>query len=958
MGSRVSRRHRARDARIRAVAREVGGQKCVGFFARARGRVRAPTRAHGGGAPWRGLARAMDDTCVRAHASRRAHAIAIAIAIAAIDRGGFFVCVRTRRSWREREGVDGWMTFDFDWHHCATPRVMAAPSTPSRVAAAVARWTSSARSAAPFFARAVLVLDEDAARAMETSIGARALGETCEIVAACAVRDVVRDDGEGADVYGFDGARVCDDAPVVMCFGRALARCAEDVERVTRARARASRVVVFVGCDGGDAEAHARAVAALTATCTRALAGGGEAVVDGVEGELGAKAVTSVDVDVKDVEDGASDVASEEWGSWGDDDVDDGVEGDDRDARSAAFASASSLEHVSSGERASASFSIKFFPPLMYRALGSDSFVISSARMDEARERDALERAGAARGDDASSASSSSHVNRALAHHLAEIFAHWALAPDFFALGPNADAIARIAALAKPEAVGVDAEIAPESAAVILIDREMDLMTPSVDVGDAWLERVVSNSNSPGVVLSPLLDDPRTVAMDDVLCRKNTRDGAMYIIKAMRDIAASEDARPDAKATPTTRMTDVADELRALIHALDADPSVALRHRAVLQRAKLTLASLTNANELKSTRQIIALQRLTAAAAEGGAERVRDVATQILKMMYASGGTAVGHPLEAFALVLAAHVLAVEANACARGGVIEPRATGAVVAEAFDAASSATIRDAFISVLIASSAEDVDAQVPQLMTIAPGVREALETLRAVRGWAREPATPPRASSDGWDDDDGWGDDDDDKDDDGWGDVPSPDTNQKSIKGDDGEEDENVAEATRIIRDAVDVAFARLAGASAARGALKTTESRSLYANGMPVPNIVDVIARVKTNLDDQGVAANFSRVAGSLGGLLKNAAGASASIVSGAMGRLGSLITKVASAPKPSDHDIVVVFIVGAMTRGEFAVARAEAAPGVERALGARARAFIIGASDLAAPHACAVDAL
>jgi len=839
--------------------------------------------------------------------------------------------------------------------HCATPRVMAAPSTPSRVVAAVARWTSSARSAAPFFARAVLVLDEDAARALETSIGARALGETCEIVAACAVRDVVRDDGESADIYGFDGARVCDDAPVVMCFGRALARCAEDVERVARARARASRVVVFVGCDGGDAEAHAWTVEALTATCTRALAGGGEARVDGVEGELGDKAVTSVDV--KDVEDGASDVASEEWGSWGDDDDDDNVEGDDRDARSAAFASASSLEHVSSGARASAFFSIKFFPPLMYRALGSDSFVISSARMDEARERDALEFADAARGDDASSASSSSHVNRALAHHLAEIFAHWALAPDFFALGPNADAIARIAALAKPEAVGVDAEIPPESAAVILIDREMDLMTPSVDVGDGWLERVVSNSNSPSVVLSPLLDDPRTVAMDDVLCRKNTRDGAMYIIKAMRDIAAREDARLDAKATPTTRMTDVADELRALINALDVDPSVALRHRAVLQRAKLTLASLTNANELKSTRQIIALQRLTAAAAEGGSGRVRDVTTQILKMMYASGGTAVGHPLEAFALVLAAHVLAVEANACARGG-IEPRATGAVVAEAFDAASSAAIRDAFISVLIASSAEEVDAQVPQLMTIAPGVREALETLRAVRGRAREPATPPRASNDGWDDDDGWGDDDDDKGDDGWGDVPSPDTNQKSIKYDDDEEDENVAEVTRIIRDAVDVAFARLAGASAARGALKTTESRSLYANGMPVPNIVDVIARVKTNLDDQGVAANFSRVAGSLGGLLKNAAGASASIVSGAMGRLGSLITKVASAPKPSDHDIVVVFIVGAMTRGEFAVARAEAAPGVERALGARARTFIIGASDLAAPHACAVDAL
>jgi len=110
MGSRVSRRHRARDAPLSARAREVGGQKCVGFFARARGRVRAPTRARGAGAPWRGLARAMDDTCVRAHASRRARAIAIAIARAAIDRGGFvFLYARARvvRGAREKASMDG-----------------------------------------------------------------------------------------------------------------------------------------------------------------------------------------------------------------------------------------------------------------------------------------------------------------------------------------------------------------------------------------------------------------------------------------------------------------------------------------------------------------------------------------------------------------------------------------------------------------------------------------------------------------------------------------------------------------------------------------------------------------------------------------------------------------------------------------------------------------------------------
>jgi hypothetical protein len=45
------------------------------------------------------------------------------------------------------------------------------------------------------------------------------------------------------------------------------------------------------------------------------------------------------------------------------------------------------------------------------------------------------------------------------------------------------------------------------------------------------------------------------------------------------------------------------------------------------------------------------------------------------------------------------------------------------------------------------------------------------------------------------------------------------------------------------------------------------------------------------------------------------------------MGRLGSLIHKVAAAPKPSDRDVTVVFLIGELSLTELTAVRAESKP-------------------------------
>jgi len=180
-----------------------------------------------------------------------------------------------------------------------------------------------------------------------------------------------------------------------------------------------------------------------------------------------------------------------------------------------------------------------------------------------------------------------------------------------------------------------------------------------------------------------------------------------------------------------------------------------------------------------------------------------------------------------------------------------------------------------------------------------------------------------------------------------------------------ETDPEVAAAALELKDAVESVLRSIASMSLARRrVLKSRdELKALYADGLPNPTLVDIVRRVKTSTDDRGITADFKHIAASLGGLLKSAAAASASAASASivggggsvMGRLGSLINKVAAAPKPSDRDVTVVFLVGELSLIELTAVRAESKPRVGEddisfvsASRRRHKDFILGAERVA----------
>ena len=296
---------------------------------------------------------------------------------------------------------------------------------------------------------------------------------------------------------------------------------------------------------------------------------------------------------------------------------------------------------------------VKYFTPLMYLSVGEDAFTLPPGLARDV-------------GRDAARAlTGESRTHGVIGHYLAEITAHWALVPDYFALGANAEAVARVAATTRVEPVGVDASAKPRSAAVIIVDREMDLMTPSVS-RDGWLERVLDDDSRDvdatervASMLCPLSSDTAAVALNEALCAKTARDGAIFIQKLLREALRAESIDApviDAKQTGVV----AAEDLETLTQALESDPNVALRRRALIQRAKLTASGLTSEKEMRANRQIIAVQRLTSAALEGGARAVCATTIEILKTLYSAGGTATGRVREALALILAAYVIACE----------------------------------------------------------------------------------------------------------------------------------------------------------------------------------------------------------------------------------------------------------------------------------------------------------
>ena len=806
---------------------------------------------------------------------------------------------------------------------------------------AARRWYDAAM--APFARDAVVALDAEAAAQARAHAGWGGTSGTGRARATRALEAYATMDdamGDEEEVWDVRGERVPAEAPLVICVAGRLREAAANVRRCVRARRRATRATVFVGCDEGD-EAHGACVEALTEACERILS---DAAAEFGETPTGNRSGVGRN------EEGDED-DEEDWGSWGDEDEarDEAPVEDSREGTGDGWSDAPTPTSKQGRNRTAAAdavagrFSVKFFPPMMYRALGDGAFTLPRTRT-----------MGLVN-DAAAALTGESKENRVIGHHLAEIAAHWALAPDYFALGPNAEAVSRVAAQAKTDPVGVDTTVKPRTAAIIVVDREVDLMTPSVS-RDGWLERVLETTDDEDAAssstyvdrvtatLSPLLSDENILALDEALCAKTARDGAVHVRKLLREAARVESVAAPAADEKSARVVG-ADDILSLVRALEVDPSVALRHRALIQRAKLTARSLTDENDMKANRQIIALQRLTAAALERQATGVCATVVEILKVMYSAGGTAVGHPSEALALVLAAYVLATEANVQAQAP------TNA--ASPFTAQDEASVRDALLGALLASDLADVKKQVPSFNASALEALEALQNATAAAA-ADAPPTPSK-DDDGWDDDD-----DDDWGDDEWGNSPTAPSKSTTTNAMTAIDDPELAAAALEARDAVERALHNFAlAAHRGRASLKHNipESNSLYANGLPNSILLDIISRVKTSADDGGACADFVHVAASLGGLLKHAAAtATASIVTGAMGRLGNLINKVTAAPKPSDRDVVVVFLLGALSSGEFAAALTARAPDPAAALFARHRdrEFIFGALDLASARAIA----
>ena len=78
----------------------------------------------------------------------------------------------------------------------------------------------------------------------------------------------------------------------------------------------------------------------------------------------------------------------------------------------------------------------------------------------------------------------------------------------------------------------------------------------------------------------------------------------------------------------------------------------------------------------------------------------------------------------------------------------------------------------------------------------------------------------------------------------------------------------------------------------------------------------ELAARIGAGADDDGVCSDLFHAVSSLGGLLKSGIG-------GAIGRFGF---KSVAKPKPSDHGLVIVFVVGGVTPGELKEVTAAAA--------------------------------
>ena len=175
---------------------------------------------------------------------------------------------------------------------------------------AARRWYDAAM--APFARDAVVALDAEAAAQARAHAGWGGTSGTGRARATRALEAYATMDdamGDEEEVWDVRGERVPAEAPLVICVAGRLREAAANVRRCVRARRRATRATVFVGCDEGD-EAHGACVEALTEACERILS---DAAAEFGETPTGNRSGVGRN------EEGDED-DEEDWGSWGDED--------------------------------------------------------------------------------------------------------------------------------------------------------------------------------------------------------------------------------------------------------------------------------------------------------------------------------------------------------------------------------------------------------------------------------------------------------------------------------------------------------------------------------------------------------------------------------------------------------------------------------------------------------------
>ena len=540
---------------------------------------------------------------------------------------------------------------------------------------------------------------------------------------------------------------------------------------------------------------------------------------------------------------------------------------------------------------------------------------------------------------------------------------------------------------------------------------------PSEDDDDASLDAPAADGAAHALMGACLAhpDDPRAREMLGVAASQTATDAANMIRRRLVDALRRERIPHPAGVPQAERgVPATARDLEGLAAALGSDPALALTYRCLIELAAAAAAGVrteeaTNgSSEQRRRRSALAcvLREAHAAVEARGGIGAAAAATwrataACLRDLYGPGRPHAGAAAEAALLVVAGVVVAGEAAALEAdkaGEEADPRDRRAAAGYPLGHGEETAVREALVEAVLARPAcggavdaaayawlGEVGARIVDAWTRADDEKEGRRGTRAQRATPKPPAedeppaAPPRAlstpgvaaedsSSDSdWD---SWLDDDDSAvsakkkleerrraaaappTDASAGAAPGSASAFPGGRLDDDDTLDDALEGYHAMalkletRDAVEAFLQRVGRLARARRRMTSAGSLLGDGDGLPEPLLRELAGRIGAGADDEGVCADLYHAVSSLGGLLKSGIG-------GAIGRFGF---KTMAKPKPSDHPVVIVFVVGGVTPGEMkevAAAAAEVAAAVDEGEGGagKVREIIVGGTGLLSDH-------